>query len=115
MKVISKGPTICLSREGGRVRVISEKYILQTDFEGKNLERKSKSGKKIPWLKKNSLLVHKCWKKFFLQRFEKKILTQTKSPIPPSLPPQKFRICMTIELLFPVRARSRGEFAQVVC
>ena len=54
MKVISKGPTICLSREEGGwgVRVISEKYILQTDFEGKNLERKSKSGKKIPWLKK---------------------------------------------------------------
>ena len=48
MKLISKGPTIWLLREGGGVRVISEKYILQTDFEGKNLERKSKPRKKIP-------------------------------------------------------------------
>jgi len=36
-----------LREVGGGVWVISEKYILQTDFEGKNLERKSKPGKKF--------------------------------------------------------------------
>ena len=50
MKLISKGPTICLLREGGGggVRGISEKYVLQTGFGGKNLEKKTKPRKKIP-------------------------------------------------------------------
>ena len=73
--------------------MISEKKILQTDVEGKNLARKN-LGKKIPALKKylsfktqnagNKSYTTVCQrKKFFNKGFGNKI-TQAKSPIPTS-------------------------------
>lgn len=65
-------------------RLISREKILK--------ENQNRGKKFLDW-KKNSLWCIML-EKILLQRFEKKILTQTKSPIPPSLPPQKFRIIM---------------------
>ena len=71
-----------------------KKYILQTDFERKKA-RKEIPGKTISCTEKNITPLNVVEKKFLtpeqgdslLQRFGKKIITSTKSPIPP--PPQK--------------------------
>ena len=77
-----------------------KKNILQTDFEGKKILQGNIWWKKIlPWKKisfmaynagKNSYTLVCQEKKFYHQRFRKsKILTQTKSPLPPPPPSLK--------------------------
>lgn len=86
MKVISKGPTICLLTEGGE-RVISEK-IYPADW-----LRGEKSWKKIKTGEKNSLTEKKIlsWcinagKNSFSRGLRKKFLHKPNHPYPPPSP-----------------------------
>ena len=65
------------------VWVISEKNILQTDFEGKNYCKETPGEKKYPTLKKNVTPLH-VREKSITRGLGKLIFTQTKSPVPPS-------------------------------
>ena len=84
---------------GGDIWVVSEKKILQADFEGKSSWKGIPStktllhGKKIDisWrimLEKKTFTLA-CQEKKFHYQLAKKILTQIKSPIPPPPPPHK--------------------------
>ena len=67
----------------GLVWVISEKNILQTDFEGKNYCKETPGEKKYPTLKKNVTPLH-VREKSITRGLGKLIFTQSKSPVPPS-------------------------------
>ena len=94
--IFCNGPTIWLLRGEG-VWVISEKNIIQTDFEGKKfLVRKCPAKiflqwKKIPFMAYNA--GKKCYTVACLEKilspevWGKKILPQTKPPLPPTPPP----------------------------
>ena len=67
----------------GLVWVISEKNILQTDFEGKNYCKETPGEKKYPTLKKNVTPLN-VREKSITRGLGKLIFTQSKSPLPPS-------------------------------
>ena len=67
--------------------MISEKNILQTDFEGEKNSCKEIPGEKKSYADKKSVMAYNAGKKpsivVFQEKKGQKILTQTKSPIPP--------------------------------
>ena len=73
--------------------MISEKNILQTDFEGEKNSCKEIPGEKKSYADKKSVMAYNAGKKSYIVVFQEKkgqkILTQTKSLIPPPPPPQK--------------------------
>ena len=75
--------------------MISEKNILQTDFEGEKNSCKEIPGEKKSYADKKSVMAYNAGKKSYIVVFQEKkgqkILTQTKSLIPPP-PPQKSNV-----------------------
>ena len=73
--------------------MISEKNILQTDFEGEKNSCKEIPGEKKSYADKKSVMAYNAGKKSYIVVFQEKkgqkILTQTKSLIPP---PQKSNV-----------------------
>ena len=67
--------------------MISEKNILQTDFEGEKNSCKEIPGEKKSYADKKSVMAYNAGKKSYIVVFQEKkgqkILTQTKSLIPP--------------------------------
>ena len=79
---------------GGGVWVISEKNILQADFEREKSEKFTWGN--VPALEKNIHMLKKILKRLYVgeknsisRGLRKEILIQTKSPNPPIPPPQK--------------------------
>ena len=73
--------------------MISEKNILQTDFEGGKNSCKEIPGEKKSYADKKSVMAYNAGKKSYIVVFQEKkgqkILTQTKSLIPPPPPLHK--------------------------
>lgn len=101
--------------------MISEKNIIQTDFEGEKFLVRRCPAKNIPALKKIPFMAYnagKCYpvacqeKILSPEVWGKKILAQTKSPIPltpPPPPPQNSNSIAAFDFVFMLRRRRTKE------